>query len=265
MALGAPAAGDILAGNRVTRRPHRPLPYFGHCWGLWVGNVDINLSLAIACVLLAVYALNLCFQLITHKRLFAGEKSEAEEAPRWSLRNALFVLCGSTALVAWMSEILVGAIEPTTRELGLNSVFVVVFVIAILGNAAEHATAVRAAMNNRMDLSLSIAIGSSVQIALFVAPVLVMLSYFVGPQPMDLMFRPGLVFFVFFTVLSHRSGGWRWRVRLAEGRSAAGSLHHPWPFHLLRAHPRSTRLSCHGGLSRTAARSSLVSPPLPES
>lgn len=100
-----------------------------------------------------------------------------------------------------MSEILVGAIEPTTRELGLNSVFVGVFVIAIPGNAAEHATAVRAAMNNRMDLSLSIAIGSSVQIALFVAPVLVILSYFVGPQPMDLMFRPGLVFFVFFTVL----------------------------------------------------------------
>ena len=165
------------------------------------GHVDTNLSLAIACVLLAVYALNLCFQLITHKRLFAGEKSEAEEAPRWSLRNALFVLCGSTALVAWMSEILVGAIEPTTHELGLNSVFVGVFVIAVLGNAAEHATAVRAAMNNRMDLSLSIAIGSSVQIALFVAPVLVMLSYFVGPQPMDLMFRPGLVFFVFFTVL----------------------------------------------------------------
>lgn len=85
------------------------------------GNVDLNLSLAIACVLLAVYALNLCFQLITHKRLFTGERSEAEEAPRWSLRNALFVLCGSTALVAWMSEILVGAIEPTTRELGLTS------------------------------------------------------------------------------------------------------------------------------------------------
>ena len=165
------------------------------------GDVDTNLSLAIACVLLAVYALNLWFQLITHKRLFAGEKSEAGKAPRWNLRNALLVLSGSTALVAWMSEILVGAIEPTTHELGLNSVFVGVFVIAVLGNAAEHATAVRAAMNNRMDLSLSIAIGSSVQIALFVAPVLVMLSYFVGPQPMDLMFRPGLVFFVFFTVL----------------------------------------------------------------
>jgi Ca2+:H+ antiporter len=165
------------------------------------GDDDADLSLAIACVLLAVYALNLCFQLITHKRLFAGEKGVAEEAPRWSLRNALLVLCGSTALVAWMSEILVGAIEPTTHELGLNSVFVGVFVIAILGNAAEHATAVRAAINNRMDLSLSIAIGSSVQVALFVAPLLVVVSHFVGPQPMDLMFRPGLVFFVFFTVL----------------------------------------------------------------
>jgi Ca2+:H+ antiporter len=164
-------------------------------------TVDTTLSLAIACVLLAVYALNLCFQLITHKRLFAGERNESEKASRWSLRQALLVLAGSTALVAWMSEILVGAIEPTTHEFGLNSVFVGVFVIAILGNAAEHATAVRAAMNNRMDLSLSIAIGSSAQIALFVAPVLVMLSHFVGPQPMDLMFRPGLVFSVFFTVL----------------------------------------------------------------
>jgi Ca2+:H+ antiporter len=164
-------------------------------------ELEINLSLAIACVLLVVYALNLYFELITHKRLFAGERSGSElPSARWSLRRALLVLAGATVLVAWMSEILVGTIEPTTHEFGLNSVFVGVFVVAILGNAAEHATAVQAAVKNRLDLSLSIAIGSSVQVALFVAPLLVVLSHFVGPQPMDLMFRPGLVFAVFVAV-----------------------------------------------------------------
>ena len=88
--------------------------------------------------------------------------------------------------IAWLSEILVGAIEPSAHELGLSNIFVGVFVVAILGNAAEHATAITAAMKNRMDLSLSIAIGSSVQVALFVAPLLVLASLVVGPPPIDL-------------------------------------------------------------------------------
>jgi Ca2+:H+ antiporter len=100
-----------------------------------------------------------------------------------------------------MSEILVGALEPATHALGLNEVFVGVFVVAILGNAAEHATAVTAAMKNRMDLSLSIAIGSSVQVALFVAPLLVLLSWAVSPAPMDLAFSGGLVLAVLLSVL----------------------------------------------------------------
>jgi hypothetical protein len=91
-----------------------------------------------------------------------------------------------------MSEILVGAIEPATQGLGLNEAFVGVFVVAILGNAAEHATAVTAAMRDRMDLALSVAIGSSVQVALFVAPLLVLASLFVGPAPMDLAFNGGM-------------------------------------------------------------------------
>ena len=94
-----------------------------------------------------------------------------------------------------------GAIEPTAHELGLSNVFVGVFVIAILGNAAEHATAITAALKNRMDLSLSIAIGSSVQVALFVAPVLVLASLFLGPAPMDLAFPVGLVLTVLLSVL----------------------------------------------------------------
>jgi Ca2+:H+ antiporter len=164
-------------------------------------KLDNDLSVAIACVLLASYALNLCFELITHKKLFMGEGGESAEAPRWSLRQALLVLAGATVLVAWMSEILVGTIEPATSALGLNFLFVGVFVVAILGNAAEHSTAVQAALKNRMALSLSIAIGSSVQIALFVAPMLVLFSHVVGPAPMDLVFRPGLVFSMFFAIL----------------------------------------------------------------
>jgi Ca2+:H+ antiporter len=105
------------------------------------------------------------------------------------------------AAIAWISEILVGAIEPTAHALGLTDVFVGVFVVAVLGNAAEHATAITAALKNRMELALSIAIGSSVQVALFVAPFLVLLSYFVAPAPMDLAFGGGLVLAVLLSVL----------------------------------------------------------------
>lgn len=161
------------------------------------------LSVWIALVLLAVYAANLVYSLITHAKLFAGsEEAEAgHHAAAWSTGRAAGVLAVATAAVAWMSEILVGAIEPTSHQLGLNDAFVGVFVVAILGNAAEHATAVTAALRNRMDLSLSIAIGSSVQVALFVAPLLVLTSLFVGPTPMDLAFNGGMVLVVMLAVL----------------------------------------------------------------
>jgi Ca2+:H+ antiporter len=107
----------------------------------------------------------------------------------------------ATVAIAWMSEILVGAIEPSAHALGLNDAFVGVFVVAVLGNAAEHATAITAAMRNRMDLALSIAIGSSVQVALFVAPLLVLASLVVGPLPMDLAFSGGMVLTVLLAVL----------------------------------------------------------------
>jgi len=161
-----------------------------------------SLSIWISLVLLGVYALNLVFSLVTHAQLFAGTPGEeAEHGEAWSTGRAAAVLAGATALIAWMSELLVGAIEPTAETLGLGEVFVGVFVVAILGNAAEHATAIRAAMLNRMDLSLSIAIGSSVQVALFVAPLLVLLSLVVGPAPMDLAFPGGLVLTVLLAVL----------------------------------------------------------------
>jgi Ca2+:H+ antiporter len=161
------------------------------------------LSVSIAAVLLAVYAANLLFSLVTHAKLFAGSHAQepAEEAAAWSPSRALAVLAVATAGVAWISEILVGAIEPTAHALALNDAFVGVFVVAVLGNAAEHFSAVTAALRNRMDLSLTIAVGSSVQVALFVAPLLVVASLWVGPAPMDLAFDGGLILSVLLAVL----------------------------------------------------------------
>jgi Ca2+:H+ antiporter len=152
------------------------------------------LSVLVSLVLLAVYATNLYFTLVTNRSLFAGSPDEGAHAgASWGAGRAALVLAAATAVIAWMSEILVGAIQPAAATLGLNAAFMGIFLVAILGNAAEHSTAVVAAMKDRMDLALSIAIGSSVQVALFVAPVLVLLSYVIGPTPMSLAFPGGLV------------------------------------------------------------------------
>jgi Ca2+:H+ antiporter len=163
-----------------------------------------KLSIAISIVLLLVYLLYLVFTLMTHSALFSGSyvpEDGAARAPLWSVRRAVIVLSIATAGIAWLSEILVGAIEPTAQEFGLSNVFIGVFVVAVVGNAAEHTTAVNVAMKDRMDLALSIAIGSSVQIALFVAPVLALCSVFFGPKPLDLALPPGLVLIVLLSVL----------------------------------------------------------------
>jgi Ca2+:H+ antiporter len=160
-----------------------------------------RLSISLSVVLLLTYVLFLAFALVTHPALFAGSAAAEEEKAPASVGRSMLVLVAATVGIAWMSEILVSAIEPTTHEFGFSKVFVGVFVVAILGNAAEHATAISAALKDRMDLSLSIAIGSSVQVALFVAPVLVLASFFVGPAPMDLAFPAGLVLIVFLAVL----------------------------------------------------------------
>ena len=160
-----------------------------------------RLSVSIAVVLLLGYGLYLAFALVTHPVLFKGSQVLEEGKEQGSTGRAALILAAATVTIAWMSEILVGAIEPTAQELGLSDVFVGVFVVAILGNAAEHATAISAALKDRMDLSLSIAIGSSVQVALFVAPVLVLASLFLGPAHMDLAFPAGLVLIVLLSVL----------------------------------------------------------------
>jgi len=151
-----------------------------------------NLSLEIAVVLFITYVLSLIFTLRTHSHLYVGELEDAEEEAigthGWSKQRSIITLLVATGLVALMSEFLVGAVEATSRVIGLTEVFVGVIVVAIIGNAAEHSTAVLMALKNKMDLALNIAIGSSMQIALFVAPVLVFASYALASRPMDLLF-----------------------------------------------------------------------------
>ncbi len=150
-----------------------------------------TLSLEIAIVLFVAYILSLLFSLRTHRHLYAGqEHAGAHEpvGPVASPRRAGIMLAVATAAVAWMSELLVGAVHEASAAIGVSEVFIGVIVVAVIGNAAEHSTAVLVAMKNKMDLAMNIAIGSSIQIALFVAPVLVFVSYLVPGGPMDLRF-----------------------------------------------------------------------------
>jgi Ca2+:H+ antiporter len=135
----------------------------------------VDMSLGIAAILLVAYVCGLIFSLRTHRDLFNPVTAVREE-PRWSLRAAILVLAVSTGLVAFESELLVGSLETARAALGLTDLFVGVIVIAIVGNAAEHGSAVLMALRNKMDLSVAISMTSTAQIALFVAPVLVLLS-----------------------------------------------------------------------------------------
>ncbi len=186
IALVMPAAFHYLAGSGTGghAQPH-----------------EQGLSVGIAVVLLAAYGLHLLFSLGTHKQLFAGESAEEETAAPWSVKRAVGTLAAATAVVAWMSEILVGSVQPAAAAFGMTRVFVGVIVVAVVGNAAEHSTAVMMALKNRMEMALSIAIGSSLQVALFVAPLLVVASYVLAPRPMDLVFTPAEVLAIFLGVL----------------------------------------------------------------
>jgi len=152
-----------------------------------------NLSLAVAIVLILVYGLTLLFSMKTHAYLYEVGIAEIEEdevtheKPNVWLWSGVLLVC--TLLVAWESELLVDSLEVATSKLGLSALFTGVILVPIIGNAAEHATAVTVAMKNKMDLAMSVAVGSSMQIALFVAPVLVIAGWIVG-QPMDLDFNP---------------------------------------------------------------------------
>ncbi|MFN2389102.1 MAG: calcium/proton exchanger [Actinomycetota bacterium] len=142
-------------------------------------------SVGVSIVLVTTYFLSLLFSFKTHRSLFRTTFDHGE--PKWSLRRALGVLAGATLGVAMLSEFLVVALEPTVEELGLSKLFVGLIVVPIVGNAAEHSSAIFLAMKDKMDVSIEIAMGSSTQIALFVAPMLVFVSLLVG-EPMDFIF-----------------------------------------------------------------------------
>ncbi|MGH8038170.1 MAG: calcium/proton exchanger [Stenotrophomonas sp.] len=161
-----------------------------------------SISLVLSVLLLLVYLATVVFTLRG-----AGAHSDSDHAAGHahdaSLSNgrAMLLLAGTSIGIIWMSEILVGVVEPASQQLGFSDAFTGVFVLAVIGGAAEQATALVAARRNQMSLSLSIALGSGVQLALLVAPLLVLLSYVVGPQPMSLLFGPGLVLSVLVAVI----------------------------------------------------------------
>ena len=162
-----------------------------------------SLNIYLAIVLLTGYVLYLFFMIKTHPDFFRseGEGHHEEHEGRWSITRALATLVVASVLAAFMSEVLVGAAEETGEVLGMSSVFIGVIFLAIVGGAAESISAISMAAKNKMDLSIGIALGSSIQIALFVAPMLVIMSLFVGPSQMNLNFPRPLIVGLFLAVI----------------------------------------------------------------
>jgi Ca2+:H+ antiporter len=178
-ALVMPAIYELVEGKGL------PLP--GSTSTHFGGTVE-HLSLAVAIVLIITYVLGLVFSLKTHRDLFNPDY-EDEETWGWSVRTSVIALAIAGVLVGIMSEVLVGSITEASESVGLSEFFIGVVVVAIVGNAAEHWVAVLVARKDKMDLAVNIAIGSSGQVALFVAPILVIASYFIGPYPLSLVFN----------------------------------------------------------------------------
>jgi len=161
------------------------------------------LNIGIACLLLVAYALYILFSLKTHTSAFASVEAASGEhqEEQWSVARAVGSLVLASVLAAWMSEKLVGAAEATGHALGMSQVFIGIVFVAIVGGAAESGSAVAMARKNKMDLSVGIALGSCIQIALFVAPLLVLLSYFIAPQPFSLSFGRAEIGSLFMAVM----------------------------------------------------------------
>jgi Ca2+:H+ antiporter len=164
----------------------------------FIGTLSVGLSV----LLIVAYGLGMWFSLGTHRELFGGaEHAEAGEEP-WPIGLALATLAGVTVLVALVSEIFVESVQEAAETFSMTPAFVGFVVVALVGGAAEMASAFSAARKNRLDLSVGIALGSATQIALFVAPVMVLLSYVIGPTPMDLQFWPGAVVMMLIAALT---------------------------------------------------------------
>lgn len=165
-------------------------------------QVTQTLSLGVAILLILAYGLGLVFSLGTHREFFSAAAHADEEGGRWPISVAVATLAGVTVIVALVSEVFIGSLTGASDALGLSPAFVGFIVVALVGAAAEMATAFSAAAKDRLDLSVGIAFGSSAQIALFVAPVIVLLSYVIGPAPMTLQFWHGSVVMIFIAVLT---------------------------------------------------------------
>lgn len=167
-----------------------------------------SLSLGLAVLLILAYGLGMFFSLKTHKEFFASAAHGDEGGPTggheevWPVGLALGTLAGVTVLVALVSEVFVESVQEAAKTFGMSPAFVGFIIVGLVGGAAEMASAFSGARKNRLDLSIGIALGSASQIALFVAPVLVLLSYVVGPHPMDLRFWPGAVVMMLIATLT---------------------------------------------------------------
>jgi len=162
-----------------------------------------HLSLGLAVLLIVAYALGMLFSLKTHRELFASaEHADEGGEPPWPIGLALGTLAGVTVLVALVSEVFVESVQKAAEDFGMTPAFVGFIIVALVGGAAEMASAFSGARKNRLDLSVGIALGSASQIALFVAPVLVLLSYVIGPTPMDLQLWPGAVVMMLIATLT---------------------------------------------------------------
>ena len=153
-------------------------------------DVAVQMSSWIAGLLIVGYVLSLVYSMGSNRAVFGegGDVAAGEETPHWSLRKSILVLAGTAAALGWLSELLVGSTVDAVARLGLSETFVGLILVPIIGNAAEHSSAVMMALKNRMDLSVSIALGSSIQVALLIAPLLVFAGVIFG-QPMDLAFH----------------------------------------------------------------------------
>jgi Ca2+:H+ antiporter len=160
------------------------------------------LSVALSCLLIVAYGLGLVFSLRTHRELFAAAGHEHDDEAPWPIGVALLTLAAVTVLVALVSEVFVESVQQAAETFGMTPAFVGFIVVALVGAAAEMASAFSGALKNRLDLSVGIALGSASQIALFVAPVLVLLSYVLGPEPMDLRFWAGAVVMMLIATLT---------------------------------------------------------------
>ena len=161
-----------------------------------------KLSVGLAVLLILAYAFGMLFSLKTHRELFASAGHGEEGETPLPMGVALPTLAGVTVLVALVSEVFVESVQKAAEDFGMTPAFVGFIIVALVGGAAEMASAFSGARKNRLDLSVGIAMGSSSQIALFVAPVLVLISYWIGPTPMDLQFWPGAVVMIFLSTLT---------------------------------------------------------------